>query len=104
MAMGAGLLAAPGWVPVRGEHAWLIGGVGTAGAIGQYAITEAFRMEEASLIAPLEYSALLWGTLLDLALWHVLPDAVTWIGAAVIVGSGVYLLRREAVHVEDAHP
>ena len=104
MAVGAGLLAAPGWVPVRGEHAWLIAGVGTAGALGQYAITEAFRMEEASLLAPLEYSALLWGTALDLALWHVLPDGVTWIGAAIIVASGVYLLRRERVHVESAHP
>jgi drug/metabolite transporter (DMT)-like permease len=104
MAIGAGALAAPGWIPVRGEHAWLIAGVGVAGALGQYAITEAFRMGEASLLAPLEYSALLWGTVLDLALWHVLPDGVTWIGAAVIVTSGLYLLRREAVHVEAEHP
>ena len=104
MAVGAGALAARGWIPVRGEHVWLIAGVGVAGALGQYAITEAFRTGEASLLAPLEYSALLWGTALDLALWHVLPDRVTWIGAAVIVASGIYLLRREAVHVEDAHP
>ncbi len=104
MAVGAGALAARGWIPVRSEHVWLIAGVGVAGALGQYAITEAFRTGEASLLAPLEYSALLWGTALDLALWHVLPDRATWIGAAVIVASGIYLLRREAVHVEDAHP
>jgi drug/metabolite transporter (DMT)-like permease len=104
MAVGAGALAAPGWVPLRGEHAGIIAGVGVAGALGQYAITEAFRMGEASLLAPLEYSALVWGTALDLAVWHVLPDRITWIGAAVIVASGFYLLRREVVHVEDAHP
>lgn len=98
MAVGAGLLAWPHWVPVRMEHAWLIAGIGIGGALGQYAVTEAFRLGEASAIAPLEYTALVWGVLLDLALWGVLPDAVTWLGAAIIVGSGLYLLRRERAH------
>jgi hypothetical protein len=31
---------------------------------------------------------------LDLALWGVVPDAVTWVGAGIIVGSGLVLLRR----------
>lgn len=97
MAIGAGALALPGWVPLRTEDAWLILGVGIGGALGQYAITEAFRVGEASMIAPLEYTALVWGVLLDLAIWGVLPDAVTWVGAAIIVGSGLYLLRRERV-------
>jgi len=95
MAGGAGLLAAPGWLPLRGEDAWIIAGVGISGALGQWAITEAFRLGEASLLAPLEYSALAWGVGLDLALWGVVPDAVTWLGAAIIVASGLYLLRRE---------
>lgn len=104
LALGAGALAWPQWVPIRAEHAWLIAGIGLAGALGQYAITEAFRLGEASLIAPLEYTALVWGVLLDLALWGVLPDAVTWLGAAIIVASGLYLLRRERVHAEAEHP
>lgn len=104
MAVGAGALAAPGWVALRGEHAWLIAGVGVFGALGQYAITEAFRMGEASLLAPLEYTALVWGALLDLTLWHVLPDGIAWIGAAVIVASGLYLVRRDPVHAEAGHP
>jgi drug/metabolite transporter (DMT)-like permease len=104
MAVGAGVLAIPGWVPLRADDAWLILGVGVAGGLGQYAITEAFRMGEASLIAPLEYTALVWGVLLDATLWGVLPDAVTWIGAAIIIASGLYLLRRERVHVEAEHP
>ena len=104
MALGAGALAWPQWVPLRAEHAWIIGGIGIAGAIGQYAITEAFRLGEASLIAPLEYTALIWGVALDLALWGVLPDAITWLGAAIIIASGLYLIRREKVHAEAEHP
>ena len=104
MAAGAGAIAWPHWVPLRGADAWLIVYVGVAGALGQYAITEAFRLGEASMLAPLEYTALVWGVLLDVTLWHVLPDAVTWIGAAIIIGSGLYLIRRERVHLEAEHP
>ena len=95
IALGSTLLAWPQWVPVRGEHLWLIAGVGLSGALAQYAITEAFRRGEASLIAPLEYTALVWGVLLDLTLWGVLPDGVTWIGAGIIVASGLYVAHRE---------
>jgi drug/metabolite transporter (DMT)-like permease len=104
MALGAGVLAAPDWVPVDRAHWWLIAALGVAGALGQYAITLAFKWGEASLIAPLEYTALVWGVCLDLAIWGVLPDNVTWIGAAIIVASGLYLLRREKVHAESEHP
>jgi drug/metabolite transporter (DMT)-like permease len=104
MALGAGALAVPDWVPIRVSDGWLILGIGIAGALGQYAITEAFRLGEASLIAPLEYTALVWGVLLDATLWGVLPDSITWVGAAIIVASGLYLLRRERVHLESEHP
>ena len=46
----------------------------------------------------------MWGVLLDATLWGVVPDGVTWIGAAIIVASGLYLLRRERVHLEAADP
>jgi drug/metabolite transporter (DMT)-like permease len=104
MALGAGALAFPNWVPLRAQDAWIIAGIGVAGALGQYTITEAFRLGEASLIAPLEYTALLWGVLLDLSLWGVLPDSMTWLGAAIIIASGLYLIRREKVHAEAEHP
>ncbi len=104
MALGAGLLAWPGWVPLRAQDGWVIAAIGVAGSLGQYTVTEAFRRGEASLIAPLEYTALIWGLALDLALWGVLPTAVTWLGAAIIICSGLYLLRRERVHAEAEHP
>lgn len=97
MALGAGVLAWPGWVSLRLQDAWIIAVVGITGSLGQYTITEAFRRGEASLIAPLEYTALVWGVGLDLALWGVLPKAMTWLGAAIIIASGLYLLRRERV-------
>ena len=104
LSLGAWLLALPAWKPLQPAHGWIIAGVGIFGSLAQVALTEAFRRGEASLIAPLEYTALVWGVLLDVALWSVLPDGVTWIGAGIIVASGLYLLRREKVHVEVEHP
>jgi len=97
MAVGAGLAAIPGWVPLRLEHAGLILGMGLAGAFGQIALTNAFMRGDASLIAPLEYTGLVWVIGWDWLLWRTLPDAATWTGAAIIVASGLYLLRRERV-------
>jgi drug/metabolite transporter (DMT)-like permease len=100
MTLGSGALAAPGWVSIRASDAWVIVGIGAAGAAGQYAMVEAFRLGEASLIAPLEYTALVWGILLDITVWGVLPDSITWLGAAIVSASGLYLLRHEHVGVQ----
>jgi len=102
--VGAGALVAPHWVPVRKDDWPLIAALGLTGAFAQVAITEAFRRTEASVIAPLEYTALAWGVGFDALLWGVLPDRITWLGATIIVASGLYLIRRERVHVEAEHP
>ncbi|MFH1599241.1 MAG: DMT family transporter [Pseudomonadota bacterium] len=96
-AVGASLLALPGWVPLRLADAWVIAGVGVTGFLGQVAITEAFRSGEASVVAPFEYSALAWGLGLDLMIWGVLPDGWTFFGAGIIVASGLYMVHRERV-------
>lgn len=95
MGLGSALFALPGWVPVRSEDWWWIAGIGIVGVAGQYAITEAFRRAEASVIAPLEYTALVWSVAADALLWGLLPDGTTWIGAAIVVASGIYLMRSE---------
>jgi len=102
--IGAGAFAAYQWIPIRAQDWWVIAGIGITGTLAQVALTEAFRRGEASLIAPLEYTALLWSVMLDISLWGVLPDRVTWVGAAIIVVSGLYLLRRERVHAVVEHP
>ncbi len=104
MAVGATALAAPGWVPVLGSDLWVLCGLAISGFLGQLAITEAFSSGEASVVAPFEYSALAWGVALDWLLWQALPDRYTLIGAAIIIGSGVYLIRHEKVHTESEHP
>ena len=48
------------------------------------------------MVTPLEYTALVWGMLLDLLVWQVLPDAGTLAGGAVVVGAGLYVIHREA--------
>jgi len=100
----AGAIAWHDWIALRPEHWLVLVGLGLSGAIGQYAITDAFRRAPASRIAPLEYTALIWGIILDRVLWNTLPDAITLTGAAVIITSGLYLLRRERIRSEVEHP
>jgi len=95
LSVGAGLLAIPGWVPLAAHHWALFVGVGVTGAFGQHFITEAFRHAPAAVVAPFEYTALLWGVALDRLIWGLLPGAVTLAGAAVVIGAGLYLMSRE---------
>lgn len=104
VAIGAGLIALPNWRPIQSGHWLVIAGIAVTGSLGQFAITEAFRLGEASFIAPFEYTALAWGVGLDWFVWKTTPAPITIAGAAVIIASGVYLVRRERVHVEAEHP
>ena len=95
MGIGATVLAAPIWVAPKGDDFLLLFGLAVSGFLGQLAITEAFNAGQASVVAPFEYSALAYGVALDWALWHTLPDQATLLGAAIIIGSGIYLIRHE---------
>jgi len=95
LSAGAGLLAIPGWVPLHAGHWPLFVGIGVTGALGQHFITEAFRHAPAAVVAPFEYTALLWGVILDLVIWGVLPGGVTLAGGAIVIGAGLYLMARE---------
>ena len=95
---GAGVLALPGWVGVAPAHWPLVAGLAVAGFLGQAAITEAFRHGQAAVVAPFEYTALAWGVGLDWLLWHSLPDGATLAGGAIIIASGIYLVRSERRH------
>jgi drug/metabolite transporter (DMT)-like permease len=102
LAVFSGVIAVFDWHPVQRGHWWIVAAIGITGALGQVALTHAFRLGEASQIAPLEYAGLIWVVLLDLAIWQVLPDGMTWVGAAIIVASGLYLIRRERVTAASA--
>ena len=73
----------------------LVAGLAVTGFLGQLAITEAFRHGQASVVAPFEYTALAWGMGLDWVLWQAVPGVSTLLGGAIIIGSGLYLVRQE---------
>jgi drug/metabolite transporter (DMT)-like permease len=104
LAAGSTLFALPQWLPIRPQDAWLIAGIGLTGFCGQWGVTYAFRHGEVSAIAPFEYTGMIWSLGLDRLIWRTSPDRYTLIGAAIIIGSGLFLVRRERVHAEAEHP
>ncbi|HVI97814.1 MAG TPA: DMT family transporter [Sphingomonas sp.] len=72
-------------------------GVGLVGGLGQLAITASVRFAPVSAVVPMDYSSLIWGTAYGWLLFGSLPTAGTWIGAPIIVASGLYIVYRERV-------
>ena len=70
-------------------------GLGLFGGIAQLLMTAALRFAPVAVIAPFDYTQLLWAVLLGWFLWQTQPPPSTWIGAAIIVASGLYTLYRE---------
>jgi drug/metabolite transporter (DMT)-like permease len=95
LALGAGLIAWPHWVAILPAHWPMLAALAVTGFVGQLAITEAFRHGQASAVAPFEYTALAWGIGLDWLLWQTVPDHSTLMGGAIIIASGLYLIRKE---------
>jgi drug/metabolite transporter (DMT)-like permease len=102
MTVFAAIIAAPGWMPVHREDWTLLAAIGVFGAIGQHLVTEAFRNAPPSVVAPFEYTALLWGITVDWAVWHVFPTSRVYIGGGIVIASGLYLIWRE--HVTSSAP
>ena len=96
MAIGASLLALPDWQPIAREHYLILAGVAFTGAIGQWGVTVAFKHAPAASVAPLEYTGLAWVIVIDFLVWSAMPTSRTLLGAALIIGCGIYLLRFEA--------
>jgi S-adenosylmethionine uptake transporter len=91
------LLAAPAawvWQPLVPRDLPAIVLSGALATVGLLAITWAFRHLEASRVAPMEYTGLVWAGLLGYALFGEVPTATTLLSAAMIVGGCLLLLRR----------
>ncbi len=104
LAIGATALALPGWRPLQDGHLVWCCGIAFTGAIGQWGITYAFKQAPAASVAPLEYSGLAWVIVIDYVGWSVVPGWRMLAGAAVIIGSGLYLLRHESRPVTAEKP
>lgn len=94
-------LAMPVWVWPSGWLEWLVFGlIGLFGCAGHVQATTAHRMADASLLAPLVYTQILWATLVGIIVFANWPTLWTLIGGAVIIMSGLYIWQRErlAIH------
>ncbi|MEC9403507.1 MAG: EamA family transporter, partial [Pseudomonadota bacterium] len=74
---------------------WLFLGIALFGTAGITLMTQAFRFAPAAVVAPFDYTALLWATLLGWLLWGEIPDIATYVGAAIIIASGIAIVLRE---------
>jgi drug/metabolite transporter (DMT)-like permease len=69
--------------------------IGLWGLLGHYFVIKAFQWGRAAVVAPVGYIELIGATLIGWLLFAEFPDAWTWLGAAIIVGSGLYITLRE---------
>ena len=76
---------------------WVFVLVGTSSAFGGFLISQAYRKSEAAFVAPFEYIAMplsiCWGVLI----FNNLPDTQSFFGMTMIIGSGLYIIWREAI-------
>lgn len=70
-------------------------GIGLVGGVGQLALTGSVRFAPVSTVVPMDYSSLIWATLYGWLVFGALPTSWTWIGAPVIIASGLYIVWRE---------
>ncbi|TKD53213.1 DMT family transporter [Sphingomonas baiyangensis] len=73
----------------------VLGGIGLFGGAGQIALTAALRYAPVSVAAPMDYSSLVWASLWGWLLFGTLPSDATWVGAPIIIASGLYIAFRE---------
>jgi drug/metabolite transporter (DMT)-like permease len=64
--------------------------------IGHLLVVHAFRRAPVSVLAPFQYVEIIGATILGLLIFDDFPDAITWVGVVIIVGSGIYVFHRES--------
>lgn len=83
------------WTPPSWSHWPFFVGIALFSTLGLTFITQAFRIGPASVVAPFDYTGLLSASLLGWFVWRDAPEGLDYIGAAFIVGSGLYIAWRE---------
>ena len=102
--LGVGVCAAwtifAGWLTPRGDD-WLLFAAFALGCGAQQGLlTISFRYAEASVLAPFEYLAMVFAAIVGYAFWGEVPSTATWLGAAIIAGSGLFIF----MHRQQAQP
>src|SRR5262249_39638534 len=89
----------PGWrlewlTPSSPELVALVT-VGLCGGLAHLLLTESYRLAPASLVAPFDYTSMLWAFLLGYFFFNELPTVYVFIGAAIIAAAGLFVIYRE---------
>jgi drug/metabolite transporter (DMT)-like permease len=92
----AGLVSLPfAWHTPTGAELVMLIGTGVFGGVGHIFLTESYRYAPASVVAPFDYSSMLWALLLGYWLFGELPTALVYLGAVIVSGAGLYVFWRE---------
>jgi drug/metabolite transporter (DMT)-like permease len=85
------------WAPGSYDsYQWLlIAGLGLFGGLGQIALTATLKFAPISTVVGMDYTSLIWSTAYGMLIWGVLPSVSTWVGAPIIIASGLYIAWRE---------
>ena len=70
-------------------------GIGIFGALGQLGVTQSLRYAPVSTIVPMDYSSLIWASFFGIVVFGQYPGLSIWLGAPVIIGSGLFIAWRE---------
>jgi drug/metabolite transporter (DMT)-like permease len=84
------------WVQPTGAQWAVLAALGLSMALAQTCFINAMARADASFVAPFSYGTLIFAALYDVVFYKVIPDAVTLIGAAIIISGAILLAVREA--------
>ena len=82
--------------PMQGIDLGLVGVIAVLGPIASLLSIRSFQKAEAVIVAPMQYSQILWATMYGLIFFDEVPDLMTLSGAAIVILSGIYIVLREA--------
>ena len=93
--IAASVLVVPSWTPIESSDLFVFSVFGLLGATGHFFLIHAYRISEASFLAPFNYIGILYGSLWGFYFFNEVPSLITILGGLIIVSSGIYIWLRE---------
>jgi len=88
--------------PMPAEHLGLVGVMAVLSFIAGILLIKAFKMGDAAIVAPMQYSQMIWAAIYGALFFSESTDRLTWIGAGIIIASGIYIVLRESLRGTSA--
>jgi drug/metabolite transporter (DMT)-like permease len=102
VSLGSGILAISDWRAIQSGDWLSLAGIGISGALGQFWVTDAFRRAPPAVVAPFEYTSILWAFAIDWVFWAAAPSVGLLIGGGIVVASGIFVIWDERRSAELA--